>query len=554
MRPRAAAVWAGLAPLLALFLAYLAWLGPGAAFGRYHDDTLYLSAAKAIAEGQGQVLPSVPGQPAQTKYPPLYSWLLSVVWRLAPPFPASIGWGVWMTAAFSCWFLVSSWRLLAGLKGVGGGPALAAVALCAFHPNFLYLSGALLSDVPFLALAMAAALAADAALRQEGRPQAALAAGLWAGLAVLTRGFGVAVVAGIVATALLRRAWRQGALFLALAAPLALAGLWNQTAPAPPGPLPGFQQTWLYYTSYSGFWKASVPGVEVLAAMLQANLRLLLEAPATLCLFPPLGEPGSFLAGLLTVTLSAGILSGVVRQARRQQWKPIHFVLVFYAGIVALWNYPLVDRFLVLFLPLLYAGLWVEARHFASLLAGVWRWRRPLADRVIAAAMAAGLAAVGVAAVERYARGDRSQLRKMALTGAALAAEKQQLYDWVRRNTSPRDRFIAYQDVELYLHTGRQAMRPMAFSTAAFFTRQEKYLEQDLDRLLDTARVIGARYWVKSANDFQLETGLPLILRRVGELEATLPEVFRTTGGRLRVYELALAPSHTTPDISTLIP
>ena len=48
----------------------------------------YFSAARSLAEGGGYTLPSVPGAPPQTKYPPLYAWLLflgvearRVVWQ-----------------------------------------------------------------------------------------------------------------------------------------------------------------------------------------------------------------------------------------------------------------------------------------------------------------------------------------------------------------------------------------------------------------------------------------------------------------------------------------
>ena len=44
-------------------------------FGRFHDDSIYLSSAKALADGQGYVMPSVPGEPPQTKYPPLITFL-----------------------------------------------------------------------------------------------------------------------------------------------------------------------------------------------------------------------------------------------------------------------------------------------------------------------------------------------------------------------------------------------------------------------------------------------------------------------------------------------
>src|SRR5260370_1317089 len=42
------------------------------------DDGIYLVCAKSLAEGSGYRILSLPGQPNQTKYPPLYPWLLSL--------------------------------------------------------------------------------------------------------------------------------------------------------------------------------------------------------------------------------------------------------------------------------------------------------------------------------------------------------------------------------------------------------------------------------------------------------------------------------------------
>ena len=47
-------------------------------FGDLHDDSLYYVSAKSLADGGGYRIESLPGEPAQTKYPPLYPLLLSL--------------------------------------------------------------------------------------------------------------------------------------------------------------------------------------------------------------------------------------------------------------------------------------------------------------------------------------------------------------------------------------------------------------------------------------------------------------------------------------------
>src|SRR5574340_1031798 len=64
--------WIGMGFTLSAFLLYLASLHMAGNFGRYHDDTLYFSSAQALAQGRGYILPSLPGNPPQTKYPILY--------------------------------------------------------------------------------------------------------------------------------------------------------------------------------------------------------------------------------------------------------------------------------------------------------------------------------------------------------------------------------------------------------------------------------------------------------------------------------------------------
>jgi hypothetical protein len=317
MTVKRALPWLGVAAILAAFLAHLAWIHPVNYFGRYHDDTVYFSSAQALAGGRGYILPSLPGSPSQTKYPVLYPWLLSLILRRHAEFPANVADAIHLTAAFACGALVAAFLLLRTFKGVSGRLALLSVGLCAFHPFFLCLSGAVLTDVPFMALALAAALAADRSLVGRHRPWLPAAAGMLAGLSMLMRSVGAAVIAGIVAAALYRRSYRRAALFSLAAMPFAAVNLLAHAAPGAQVEtmLPGWRQTWLYYTSYGRFWKLSVPDGNVLWSMISANLSDFLQAPASMCLFPPLGGESCYPGVLFSITLTAGIWSGVARLA-----------------------------------------------------------------------------------------------------------------------------------------------------------------------------------------------------------------------------------------------
>src|SRR6516162_9225136 len=95
---------------LALFVGFMRRLGPGkmlivvllfvsaiyvaaitpSSFGFYLDDGIYMVKAKALATGHGYRILSLPGEPVDTKSPPVYPILLSLLWRLFPAFPGNV--------------------------------------------------------------------------------------------------------------------------------------------------------------------------------------------------------------------------------------------------------------------------------------------------------------------------------------------------------------------------------------------------------------------------------------------------------------------------------
>jgi hypothetical protein len=485
----------------AAFLAVVLWRQDLASFGYFHDDTLYFASAQALATGRGYAIPSIPGNPPQTKYPVLYPLLLSAVWKISPRFPDNLSLALGLTALFGA-ALVAGWHALLLELGASRRVALVLTAASAFHPFVLALSGALLSDIPFMALAVWAAV-----LAKVGRPPWA-AAGPLTGLAVLARSMGLAVVAGILAALLLRRLWRQAGLYAAVCAPFVVASLWSRP-PAIEG-LDGYRQTLLFYTSYTWFWKLSIPDFRALLALVGSNALEILKAPAALCLPLPQLPENAYVQGVVVLLLSAAILIGVARLGRH----PIQFILVFYAAITLLWNYPLANRFLLLFLPVFWWG--------AVRLALALPRRRVV--MVVAAFLLVESAYANLWLLP-------NQLAAAASERASLAREKQEAYAWIQSRTAAADRFIAYEDVSLYLHTARQALRPLALTSPP-------KPERDLSKLADTARQIRARYWLVAADDYQLEEAAAALQEHTQRLLRPFPVVFRSRGGRVMIYEV----------------
>ena len=368
------------APLLGLALILLAMLwslkhhepAPAELFGRFHDDSILMSSGQALAEDRGYLLPSIPRTPVQTKYPILYPWLLSRVWKWNPSFPANLGAALGLSAVFACFALLASYFLLRSL-GVGIGLALAITAYCGLHPAFLNHSARVLTDLPMMALTLAAAVAADRAFQVQGRLWPAAAAGILTVAAVLTRTIGLTIFVAVVAVGIWRKRYLDTLTFLVFSVPLMAAGMlwrgdngslrsWVEQGPA------GFRQTWAFYTDYAGFWKLAVPDLRVLFEVAYQNLEVLLFHPANYFVSLPFAGSGSAVWIMLSVTISVGILAGLIRLARQGRWSVIHVVFLLQVPVILVWPHSYqIQRFLLPFLPLFCLGLWTEGRHLFGL-------------------------------------------------------------------------------------------------------------------------------------------------------------------------------------------
>jgi hypothetical protein len=536
--------WVALGAILAVYAAYSFWLGPAGRLGWFGDDTIYFASAKALATGQPYILPSFPGTLPANKFPELYPWLLSRVWKLDPDFPSNVVPAAGETLGFGCLFLIASFLYMRYELKLDARWALLAVALSAFNFYVILLTPSVMSDLPFAALAVAAVLVAEAPLRSEGRPLAAFFAGVLAGLSVGMRTLGLAVIAGIVALALVRRRIRPCALFCLGALPLAAFWLWPaghaaialRVAQAGASD-PGWQQTLASYTSYTRLWSLSVPNLATLAKVAATNLLVWLLLPGIYLLNPLAVRSVPWSIGL-TALLSAACYAGMLRAVRASGVKGLHAVLLFYSVVVLLWPF-LPFRLLILFLPLLFGGLCVTIRRGLGFVAsGTSRGRS--AGRRAQAVVVAGILALAVTVCLNYAYGIPNTLRKSEEKSRALLAQKREAYDWIRRNSHPGDRFIAYEDGLLYLYTGRQAVRPIACLWTAYYTGNRRLAEQDAAHLTDVARHIRPAYWVVSPDDFGLEPAPNRTLLEAAEarLLAKQPLGFRSADGRVRVYDV----------------
>jgi hypothetical protein len=539
--------WLGLLGILAAYVISVVHLHPTNFFGLTQDDTVYFSSAKALADGHGYVLPSVPGTPQATHYPVLYPWILSWVWRFNPSFPDNVKDAVGLTVAFGCAFLIAAFVFFRQFNAFNDLEALALTAFCGLHPIVRVYSANVLSDVPFAAFALGILVLSNFALRRSPGTAPTAACGLLAGLSMFIRVLGAPIAGGIVVAMLLRREWRKATVFSMCVAPFLLGLAWGALFIAPrQAPVAvascsaAWQGTWLSYTSYVGFLKLVSSHNGIFWPILKQNALLLLLQPGIYFADPRYIHP-SDLGPVFTCVLSAIALFGVFRLARRTGWQPIHFSLALYIVPLLIWSYPIAERGLLPFLPLFAAGMWAEWKRLALQIRQSFVEAHPRTERFAAILLSACcvLVAIGVGLAQKRSG---SVVSRESHDRGSLLSEKREAYSWLRANTPPSSRAVAYEDVSLFLFSGRQALRPITFSPAALY--DPSLLHNEVSCISSGAQGIQASYWVMSDDDFDIEwtDATSAALAREQKLGSSLPEVFRSSSGRVRIYELSIPP------------
>jgi hypothetical protein len=533
--------------ILVLFTSNVEAWKPATFFGRYADDALYFSCAQVLAQNHEYILPSFPGTPLKPQVPILYPLLLSEIWKVSPKFPENLIWAIRLTEAFGCLALLCTYFLLRRAGGLGRVPSLILTALCAFHPVLLRLSGLTMTDVPFAAMFLLAVLLAQFALSPGIPLGPAAAMGVVAALSASLRTLGFMVVLGLLLYTLHRREYRR-AFAYSLAAGATISSILFLTAHYAPlaaaansVPSNGAGSQWerlvVFHTEYVRFqWRMGIPTVGAFFSMLKENCLQLVSSP------------GPFLAGafdrrswLLTAGLSAIVLSGVVRQLRRPEWRALAFIIVPYTLVVILWPYPLMERFLLPFLPLFLVATLLESKRLMSLakvnLASSISWT----NRVLAASLCAILLGYAVFSGWSYLFRGRQELREAADAQARTLAQKKEVYSWIHDHTPEDAKIVAYDDILLFLYSRRQALRPIALLPAAAYSKRSGSdspdIAGDLAHLCDAPRAAGATYWLVTGDDFALDAEPKKTASRQDEIVAVLPLVFRSSEGFARLYD-----------------
>jgi hypothetical protein len=427
------------------------------------DDAFYVILARALASGEGYRYLNVPGHPPGTHFPPGYPALLALVSFVAPAFPASVVAFKAMNALFLAAASVLVARLLRARVGLGAGWAIGVGVVTAVSVPLLILGNLVLSELCFLAIALALLLALERLADEPAPAWRVVALGAAIGACALVRTHGVVLVPAAVIALGARRRWRDAALISGAAVALLFPWqLWTaRHGGTLPSPLLGM------YDSYASWWirGARTLGVSMIPATIAKTMA---ETGGMLSvLFSPMRG-----AAAHAVTLVA--LGVLTMAACAAAWRRMPVTLLFLAGylaIVIVWPFQ-TARFVWTVWPLLLALVTVGG--WSAL--GRPGWRAPL--RVLLAAAFVWVS-VGYTAYElRGIRGRWWSSIPRANTPRIATAVR-----WVGANTAPHELVATDYEGAVYLYTGRQAL-PIITLTPAQYLRDYTPRENALEGLL----------------------------------------------------------------------
>lgn len=416
-------------------------------FGILQDDGVYLIDAQALAQGAGYRILSLPSQPFDTRYPPLYPLYLSLAWQMIPAFPANLSMAIMLS--WLCFPLVLMLAYFWCRRHAFPVPITWLVTgSFALNPYVLFFVSNLGSEMSFMVFLLGAILVAERP--DQGGWRGPLLAGAIAGAGYLTRTSGIALLPAAIAYYVWKKQPRR-ALWFTLGMLPAIMGwtLWSRLHSAP-----GRDVVTLCYTNYLGYYRMNV-GWDNIVHILWHNLNALLEAMGSL-VFPQAMQEG-LLAKLILWPLAVAMILGCIRMVRRGFGRFYAFFGGVSLAMLLIWHYQPNQRFVLPLAPLLLAGFCFEMVYLAE-------WFRKAATpqssarRLAAYSFAGCLVIVLTGGLVLQISMDVGVVPNLFRNDRANTRAYRSLYGWIA-NHLPADANILWQDdTALYLSTGRHSV------------------------------------------------------------------------------------------------
>ncbi|MFY9611124.1 MAG: glycosyltransferase family 39 protein [Blastocatellia bacterium] len=537
------AFWLVLVVLGIAFVLHLGMVAPGR-FGGYYDDTIYVTAAKSLATGQGYKMISLPQPVAQTLVPPFYPFVLSLVWRLDPRFPQNLRWMMLVSVIAMMGFLLLIWRYLVMNGYASRWQALAVIALAAINWRQMSLATSIISEVVFALLSVATLLIAERYEKEQSGWRTGAGLGLMAGLAFLTRTSGLVLLAAVVVYYLYRRRWTKVLVPVAVAS-LFIIGWFGW----------GYLNRNTIGGEHAAYYAGYVHGITETVGKLQAvnhvsrlmvHLKIIeTNALGLILVWGPLQTLGLraslSMSLLIPVIISslALIVAGFARELRKGP-RLLEIYLVFYIALHLVVPGHSYERYVMPIVPFL---LFFLIRELSALLL-MLRTALTSSGQVFAKAAAAtiGLVVAVGAAIALYSNSTGIYHALASPRPAAGSEADAEAIDWIVANTDPSSVLVGFGDLKYYLYTGRKAVRSIPVTMLDINVYQAT--EPDSNELLTVFRNIthenrGA-YMVLNEADFRDQA--PAYGKSIEAYVKQHPEefvpMFESKEGRTAIYRI----------------
>lgn len=441
--------------LVAVFLASLLpiyWVAFHApAVGIYHDDGIYLVTAKALAEGKGYRIISLPDEPPQTKYPVLFPAVLSVAWRVSPKFPDNALFLKTIPLLSAILWLCLSYKLIREETG-SHYVALWVVLITAASSWVVFFSTTFMSETFFACFATGALICLrrlEGTWSSERGNRILLLSTILVAASFLTRTVGAPLVAAAAVSLFLRKRYGPCLMFLFGFAVLVAPWFWWQ---AVHGDLNRPMESYYSFSNYKG-WNIIVNfTMEQKIRVLYTNILRLLFSPIKL-----LNMNGNIASIFISLVLSLLTFFGFIRDMR-QSVSLLHLFIMFYLITIMMWVWP-PDRFVVPVIPFL---LLFAYRGLSGICEKLFQ-----SKSLKTAATFILVCSIGIPLVYNLILCTKETMKYHAVSLSYVSSiygqdnweDTRELLDWIRQNTSQDSILLGNLDPTYYLYTGRKSIR-----------------------------------------------------------------------------------------------
>lgn len=470
--------------------AYLAWtLRAMPHLGFYHDDSIYWVSAKSLAEGHEYRIASLPGQPYQTKYPPLYPALLAGIWKIHPDFPSNLplatlfAWLLLPVYLATVWMFFRQW-------GFSWREQCILVLIAGLSPIAAIFSFSLMPELLFTALFLASVLLAERSLSPDAPRWMPILAGLCGALAYLTKSSAGPLLLTAPAYFVWRKQFSKAALFFVAMLPGVVGWQWWVAG--------HLSHSWdlvtLYYTNYLGFEIYNVP-LRDLPLVVWHNLDGFLLGIGRLLTFDvPYG------AKPFERVVAVAAIAGSVRLIKKTQKLQYPLAALGLSFILLIWHYVPDQRFVFPLYPLLLAGLLTELANVCVALGAAWK-KQITSERVAAFAGAGIIAAFALFVAFNTCFGLIHFLPDLFSSYRTAFESRRPAYQWIAKNAGAEANVFAYDDPLLYLYTGRKSCN-LPVPPTLYYHNDDAGVEKLLRSIPDFARQYQLSYLLLTPADF----------------------------------------------------